>query len=137
MQIRHCLTIWGFTAVLATVFAVTGGEAQARLTVDHGCCAAPVCQTTPHITYKDCSRSRGCSVPSLKIVTPVTDPGCCKCIVEVPMCIPACCTDAPLVSSRCGHFGRGVVLYEWCCGFKAKVAFSRCGDIRVTYFGRY
>jgi hypothetical protein len=52
------------------------------------------------------------------------------------VCIPACCEGEPTVSDRCKLFGHGVVWYKWCCGFKLKVDISRCGDIKVTYYGR-
>lgn len=57
--------------------------------------------------------------------------GCCY---EIPICVPACCTDAPKVSSGRGIFGRGVVEYCWSCGFVAKVKFRHVlGDVKVDY----
>jgi hypothetical protein len=29
-----------------------------------------------------------------------------------------------------------VVTYEWCCGYKVRVVFDRCGDITVHSYGR-
>lgn len=73
---------------------------------------------------------------TLKILLPVQDPCCCTNIVEVPVCLPGCCTDAPCVSSRCGLFGRGIVTYTWCCGYKVRVVFNKCGDVVVHSYGR-
>ncbi|HEX5472132.1 MAG TPA: hypothetical protein VFW73_09605 [Lacipirellulaceae bacterium] len=57
--------------------------------------------------------------------------GCCY---EIPLCVPACCTGAPAVSSGRGLLGRGVVEYCWSCGFKAKVKFRHIlGDVKVDY----
>ncbi|MEX0610962.1 MAG: hypothetical protein WD229_02475 [Pirellulales bacterium] len=58
------------------------------------------------------------------------------CFYEIPLCIPACCTEAPRVSSRRGIFGRGIVEYCWPCGFEAEVKFRHVlGDVRVDYEG--
>jgi hypothetical protein len=59
-----------------------------------------------------------------------------SCLYEIPMCIPACCTGEPKVSSGRGLFGRGVVEYCWPCGFRAIVKFRHVrGDVRVDYEG--
>jgi hypothetical protein len=58
------------------------------------------------------------------------------CFYEIPMCIPACCTGEPIISSGRGIFGRGVVEYCWACGFRAKVKFRHVlGDVEVEYEG--
>ena len=58
------------------------------------------------------------------------------CFYEIPLCIPACCTGEPMVSSGRGIFGRGVVEYCWPCGFRAIVKFRHIlGDVRVDYEG--
>jgi len=71
----------------------------------------------------------------VQLVMVTQDPadGCCY---EIPMCIPACCTGEPKISSGRGIFGRGVVEYCWQCGFRAKVKFRHTlGDVRVDYEG--
>ena len=131
------------TFLLLTATALCAGnllatESQAAsLTLDPTCGVAPVCDA-PCITYKH-ARCRkkiccGCESP-LNVLLSVKDPCCCDRIVEVPVCIPGCCTDVPCVKGRCGLFKRGIVWYEWCCGFKMKVVFDRCGDVKVTYYG--
>jgi hypothetical protein len=76
----------------------------------------------------------GCCKPPVETVLRVQDP--CDCtVVEVPVCLPPCCEDAPCVRSRCGLLCRGVVTYDWCCGFKVRVVFRHCGDIVVHTFG--
>jgi hypothetical protein len=69
----------------------------------------------------------------VEVVMVAQDPanGCCY---EIPLCIPACCTGPPAVSSGRGLLGRGVVEYCWSCGFKAKVKFRHVlGDVKVDY----
>jgi len=71
----------------------------------------------------------------IQMVMVTQDPadGCCY---EIPLCIPACCTGAPTISSGHGIFGRGVVEYCWSCGFRAKVKFRHVrGDVKVEYDG--
>jgi hypothetical protein len=58
------------------------------------------------------------------------------CYYEIPLCIPACCTDEPRISGGRGILGRGVVEYCWECGFRAEVKFRhRLGDVKVEYEG--
>jgi hypothetical protein len=73
--------------------------------------------------------------PALPMVLAVKDPCVCGCYVEVPICLPACCTDAPKVCEHGGIFGRDVVEYEWCCGYRVKIIFDRHGDVIVHTFG--
>jgi hypothetical protein len=58
---------------------------------------------------------------------------CDRCTVNVPLCIPCCCTGAPSVQSDCSLLGRGTVQYCWDCGFRATVVFRARGDIVVHY----
>jgi hypothetical protein len=58
-----------------------------------------------------------------------------RCLYDIPLCIPTCCTGQPRVTSDCGPFGRGVVTYCWPCGFEAKVVFTARGDVVVNYRG--
>src|SRR5687767_12434363 len=78
----------------------------------------PVCAQPRCISYRShCSRR--CSFDACtatKVVLQVPD-HCCCCLVEVPVCVPACCEGAPSVCSHCGIFGRRVVEYSWCCGY--------------------
>lgn len=78
----------------------------------------------------------GCYDPCRKMdmILQVKDP-CACCLVEVPVCIPACCTTSPTVCNYKGFLRRQVVEYSWACGFKLKVVFDRCGDITVHYYG--
>lgn len=100
---------------------------------------APAAFGGPCINYRYKHKHRkaccGCD-PPINVVLSVTNPRDCHCIVNVPVCIPACCTDAPCVDGRCAIFGRGIVTYEWCCGYKLTVTFKRSGDLLVTYFGK-
>jgi len=40
-----------------------------------------------------------------------------------------------VVDSHCGLLCRGVVTYNWCCGYRVIVRFDRCGDVTVVYRG--
>jgi hypothetical protein len=80
-----------------------------------------------------CKRFR-CS-PTIETVLLVKDPCVCGCFVEVPVCLPVCCTGAPEVDCHRGLLGRDVVEYDWCCGYKVKVVFDRRGDVTVHYYG--
>jgi hypothetical protein len=71
--------------------------------------------------------------PPARAVLQVTDPCCRRCPVEIPVCVPVCCTGTPQVKSRCGLLGRGYITYEWCCGFTIRVVFQLDGDIVVHY----
>ena len=68
------------------------------------------------------------------MVLQVKAPCCCECVVEVPVCVPACLQGEPKVDSCCGLLGRGVVTYTW-CNFKVKLIFQHDGDIVVHTFG--
>lgn len=91
---------------------------------------------TPPIVYHadhDARRMYRSGQTNLIMVTQDPADGCCY---EIPMCIPACCTGDPQVSSGHGIFGRGVVEYCWPCGFRAEVKFRHVlGDIKVEYEG--
>lgn len=71
--------------------------------------------------------------PPIQTVLAVPDGSSCQGAVEVPVCIPACCTDAPRVEARRGLLGRTRVLYRWCCGFEVEVVFCGNGDLIVHY----
>ena len=75
--------------------------------------------------------------PPAQAVLSVTDPCCRRCPIEIPVCIPVCCSGAPQVKSRCGLLGRGYVTYEWCCGFMIRVVLQLDGDIVVHYHKRH
>jgi hypothetical protein len=92
------------------------------------CCPRDIC----YRSHKGC----GCYDPckKMELILQVKDP-CACCLVEVPVCIPACCTTAPKVCCHKGFLRREVVEYSWDCGFCLKVVFDRCGDVTVHYYG--
>ena len=104
------------------------------------CCPSPGCGCPQQrrVEYRNHCRLRkgayACA-PPMQIVLAVPDGRCCQCAVEVPVCIPACCTDAPQVEARRGLLGRTRVLYRWCCGFEVEVVFCHDGDLIVHYDG--
>lgn len=118
-------------------------EAKAAALADPSCGCESACECAPKCCYNPCIEYRHvhrwkkacCGCGTMNMVLTVEDPCKCGCARDVPVCIPCCCTGEPCVKSRCGLLGRGVVTYEWCCGYKLTVAFKKCGDVVVTYFG--
>ena len=104
-----------------------------------------ICCDEPCIVYRGdrprlWRRYDSCQAPVSTILL-VQDPrGCCdcceQCAIEVPVCVPTCCLqEPPSVKSRCGLFGRGIVTYDYCCGFRITVIFRNRGDVLVRYSG--
>jgi hypothetical protein len=130
-----------YAAVMATLVGVllSCEEADARIlarsapAVD---CCPPSCPT-PCITYRHHGHRKACchGLPPIETVLCVTDPNRCGCEVYVPVCIPACCSDCPKVTSRRGVLGRGIVTYHYPSGFTIRMVFNRHGDITVHYHG--
>ena len=94
------------------------------------------CCPQPKITYKHHilgSHKFKCT-PKGEMVLQVKVP-CECCTLDIPVCLPCCCEGAPEVCCKKGILGREVVEYKWCCGFKVKIIFDRCGDVVVHYHG--
>jgi len=112
--------------------------AASAVAADPSCCApAAPCCPQPCIRYVDRTCHKVCCddcKPPVKTVLKVINPVTC-CPVDVPVCLPACCEGCPAVDSRCGLLCRGVVTYDWCCGYRVVVRFDRCGDVTVVYRG--
>lgn len=98
---------------------------------------APVAKPCVCIEYRHHGRPIcccDCNAPAeIKMVLVVKDPRDCCCEVEVPVCLPGCCTGTPCVDSRCRVLGRATVTYEFECGVRVTVLFRARGDIVVTY----
>lgn len=108
------------------------------LKLEADCCAPKeACCPKPCITYRHHGPKLccGCCLPPVETVLKVKNP-CTSCETDVPVCLPACCKGEPKVCCGSGIFGRDVVVYEWCCGFRVKVAFKRTGDLLVSTWGR-
>ncbi|MBI2825826.1 MAG: hypothetical protein HYX69_14160 [Planctomycetia bacterium] len=127
------------TLVVAAMLVAGVQPAQARLAKLNKAAAEasdPSCCPQPCIRYVH----RGCATvccgckPPVETVLKVVNPHTC-CAVDVPVCLPACCDGCPTVASRCGILCRGVVTYDWCCGYRVVVRFDRCGDVTVVYRG--
>lgn len=100
------------------------------------CCDVTRC-CDPCITYHRLGLRRVCCDPCLEPIKQVLTfchPAT-GCHVEVPICVPGCCSDCPEVCERCTLFGCGAKTYRWCCGFSATIRFAANGDIRVIYRG--
>lgn len=72
--------------------------------------------------------------PSYQTVLSVVDPKTC-CPIDVPVCLPACCTGYPHSDGRGGLFGRGITNFCWGCGYRVRVVVSHHGDVTVHYYG--
>ena len=95
------------------------------------CCPKPCIRYIDRTCHKPCC---GDCKPPIKTVLKVVNPATC-CPVEVPVCLPACCDGCPVVDGHSGLLCRGVVTYDWCCGYRVVVRFDRCGDVTVVYRG--
>ena len=129
--------------VAALLLSSVSGDAQARLFKSEATTVAAKATTTGGACYQPCIRykhHRGCKVccgceAPVKTVLVVKDPCCCGCSVEVPVCLPSCCTGEPCVTCRPGMFGRSIVEYSWDCGYLVRVVFTRHGDLIVHSYG--
>ncbi|HXT59031.1 MAG TPA: hypothetical protein VN699_10355 [Pirellulales bacterium] len=108
----------------------------ASAALDPACCApAAPCCPTPCITYRHHGPKLCCGcAPSVETVLTVNNP-CTCCPVQIPVCLPACCSGEPTVCCGRGLLGRTVVTYDWCCGFSVTVRFLHSGDIVVVTRG--
>lgn len=80
-------------------------------------------------------RVKSCD-PPVETVLAVPDPECESCLVQIPVCIPACCAaEQPKVSYKKGVLGRCHATFVWCCGYKVDVMFRCRGDVLVTTHG--
>jgi hypothetical protein len=111
-------------------------QAQEEMAPPEG--AVPASAVTVHpverIDYDVTRRARrmfgGSPFVELSMVTQNPADGC---LYEIPMCLPACCTGEPKMTSYCGLFGRGVVKYCYECGLEVEVKFRLRGDVEVEY----
>lgn len=123
------------TSVATTSGTVGGITPDCCAPVPVSCCQSPCYR--PCVKYVDRSCCRTCCDPCqapIKQTLTYCDP-CTGCKMAVDVCIPACCTGCPQVSSRCTIIGCGAVTYQWCCGFSATLRFARSGDVTVIYRG--
>ena len=94
--------------------------------------AAPKIRYVQHFPHKrSCC---GCQT-TLDAVLTVEDPRTCR-LIDVPVCLPGCCTGKPSVHGHAGILRRGVTAYHWPCGYKVRVVIDHHGDVIVHYFGR-
>jgi hypothetical protein len=131
-RISLVLAILISTAVL-TCPASTASACNKCKKVD---CCGPVCCYNPCIKYVDATRCCKCcdDGPTVQTVLMVKDP-CTCCMVEVPVCIPACCVGEPCVNAKVGALGNGKIFYTWPTGFEVKVVINKRGNITVIYLG--
>lgn len=90
----------------------------------------PVARIDYDVTHRARKLFGGSPFVDMKMITQNPADGC---FYEIPMCLPACCTGEPKVTSYCGLFGRGVVVYCYQCGLEIEVKFRLRGDVEVEY----
>ena len=89
---------------------------------------------TPRIDYDTHHDARRMLRSGLIHIVVLTQDPAEGCYYQIPLTVPACCAGEPSVSGGRGLLGRGIVAYEWPCGFKAKIKFRRIlGDVKVDY----
>jgi hypothetical protein len=72
--------------------------------------------------------------PPIKLVLEVCHP-CTGCKYEVPVCVPACCTDVPCVHFERTLIGYGKTVFEWKSGHTVVVRYPHSGGYRVIERG--
>jgi hypothetical protein len=72
--------------------------------------------------------------PPLKIVLQVCHP-CTGCAYEIPVCVPACCSDVPCVHFEKTLIGYGKTVFEWQSGHTVVVRYPPTGGYRVIERG--
>lgn len=94
----------------------------------------PIC-VVGEVASLSAKRKYRCYGSPVKQVLCVDNPAdCCCTLYSVPVCVPSCCTDAPVCcGTRVGLLGRGYVTYRWSCGFEATIAFRVHGGVLITY----
>ena len=90
----------------------------------------PVARIDYDVTHRARRLFGGSPFVELTMVTQNPADGC---FYEIPLCLPACCTGEPKVTSYCGLMGRGVVVYCYQCGLEIEVKFRLRGDVEVEY----
>lgn len=90
----------------------------------------PVAEIDYDVTRR--ARRRFAGSPFVELTMVARNPDDC-CFYEIPLCLPACCTGEPQVTSYRGLLGRGVVKYCYECGLEVTVKFRLRGDVEVTY----
>jgi hypothetical protein len=136
------MTLIRSVVVVPLFLLAMGSFAEARVVRQNGqaspsdaappAAAAPAPEAIPApCCVPDC---KPCCQPKIEVILQVKDP-CTCCIIEVPVCIPACCTGNPTVCCRSGFLGRHIVTYSWCCGVSVDIVFKRNGCYFVRYHG--
>ena len=99
---------------------------------------ADCCGTQYSVVYRQHHPRRkvccGCCVEPYTTMLQIKNP--CSCSpVEVPVCVPGCCTEPPSVSCRAGLFGRSITEFTWCCGYRVRIVLTRDNTIIVHSYG--
>jgi hypothetical protein len=72
--------------------------------------------------------------PPIQVILEVCHP-CTGCKYEVPVCVPACCTDTPCVHFERTLIGYGKTVFEWQSGHRVIVRYPPGGGYRVIERG--
>jgi hypothetical protein len=71
--------------------------------------------------------------PPVEVVLQVCHP-CTGCKHDIAVCVPACCVDAPCVHFEKTLIGCGKTVFDWKCGHRVVVRYTR-GGYRVVERG--
>ena len=94
-----------------------------------------VVATNVHYVHHRPHRKTCCGYgASYQTVLTVIDPKTC-CPVDVPVCLPACCTGQPHCRGHRGLLGRGVAVCTWGCGYTVRIIVGHHGKVAVHYYG--
>ena len=136
-RVLICLTIFAAMGMDTQAEAASNSEFNVYGTelVTSGMSVVP-CQASCvsyryHRLGSHCKFDRCDMHPSIVLVK---DP-CTCCCIEVPVCVPCCCTAVCSVDCRHGLFGKTIYEYCWDCGFRMEVAVHKNGDMIVHYYG--
>lgn len=73
-------------------------------------------------------------LPNVEMVLQVTDP-CTCCPIDVPVCVPGCCTEPPCVTKRGGVGGRSITEFTWRNGFRVRIVHTPRDLLVVHTYG--
>jgi hypothetical protein len=127
----------GLAAMVFVAQARTAGAHWSAEPIPAPSPTGPACCPKPCITYHHHGPKLCCDCCKPPVETTLkVKPPCSDCEIDVVVCVPGCCTGEPTVCQGTGFLGRPIIEYEWCCGYRVRVAFKHCGDVLVNTWGR-
>lgn len=109
--------------VQAPMFKAAMFQAPSKTIANVAPCSCERCIIYKHLR----PRCEPCG-PRYETVLFAKDP-CTCCDVQVPVCLPTCCTGEPQICCK----GLRVTEYTWCTGYKVRVIVAGNGKVIVHY----